>query len=74
MSACDDFINKVTRELPDPCKTKDLVKAGIFKSYASAAMTRRTQKGPSYFKLQGKGIIYPKQSVIEWMNSGKHAN
>lgn len=73
MSICDDWIKKITCRLPDQCSTVDLINIGIFTSVHSACCARKAGSGPGYFKL-GKRIMYPKESVIQWLSDHKHEN
>lgn len=72
MSSCDDYIEKITRDLPDPCTTKDLIKAGIFSSDQAASYARRHGIAPDFFKFKGRGVIYPKDGVIAYLERSKH--
>lgn len=71
MNACDLFIKKIQEKLPDECSAKDLVAVGLFKSEQAAAMARYMHNSPGFFKLGGR-VIYPKDSVIEWLKENKH--
>lgn len=71
---CDEFLKKMTNQLPDACSVQDLVKVGIFLSPQSERYYRNNNMGPPYFKLGGSRgrIIYSKDSVIEWLKNNKH--
>jgi len=71
MSACDDFIQKLSERLPDMATTKDLINAGLYRSDQGAAAARKSKNGPEFFKLNNKVILYPKQGVLEFLKRAK---
>lgn len=71
MSACDEYILKLNRLLPENCRVQDLVQRGLFSSAQTARLGRLTGDTPSYFKLGGR-VVYPKEAVIEWLENRKH--
>lgn len=73
MTACEEFILKMEKELPELCSTKDLVALGIYRSAQTAFYSRIRGDGPSYFKL-GTRIMYLRASVIEWLKGKKREN
>jgi hypothetical protein len=73
MSACDEFIQKVQKNLPEECSVQDLIRVGIFRSPQAAAHYRTCGGGPSYFKL-GSRIMYPREAIVEWLRIQKHEN
>jgi hypothetical protein len=68
MKACEQFIEDMNVALPLLCRTKDLVKIGIFLNRQEGDYTRRTGGGPPFFKLR-KAVIYPKQGVLDWLKA-----
>ena len=73
MTACDDYISKVEQMLPDLATTKDLIKAGIYRSDQAASAARRKGQAPSFFRFNKRVVIYPKQGVIEFLKRAKNA-
>jgi len=74
MGACDDFIKKIEKTLPDLCTVKDLIKVGFYKSPQAARSARIANCSPPYFKLGEKKIIFPKEGIIRWLKKGKNAS
>ncbi len=72
MKACDEFIQRIADSLPPLCTVNDLIRVGIFHSPQSAAHARGKGDTPSYFVLGVRRIVYPKESVIEWLEERKH--
>lgn len=72
MNSCDEFIEKVKRELPDICSTKDLIKMGLFKSEHQAWHARKKGTSFDFFKLPQGTIGYPKTGIIQTLESSKH--
>jgi hypothetical protein len=70
MNACDEFINRVNRYLPEVCRVTDLVNVGIFTCPQSARKARTLNQFPEYFRI-GKRIMIPKRGVIEWLEGCK---
>jgi len=68
MKACQEYIQKLIANLPDECTVKDLIAAGIYPSRQAAYFGRSRNSGPPYVLLGGR-VVYPKQSVIEWLNT-----
>jgi len=71
MSACDDFIQKIDRVLPEMATTRDLIKAGIFRSDQGAAAARKAGNCPEFFRFNNKVILYPKSGVLEFLRKAK---
>lgn len=71
MNACDEFIQRIANSLPPLCSVNDLIKVGIFHSPQSAAHARVKGDTPSYFVLGVRRIVYPKESVIQWLEERK---
>ena len=61
------FISKLKRTLPDLCSVKDLLKVGIYRSEQAAYSARRTGNCPFNFYFPCRGYVYPKESVIEFV-------
>jgi len=71
-SACDEFIKHIEQMLPETCSVRDLIKVGIYKSAQSAFHARRDKKCPPYMKVPGRGFIYPRMGVIDWLHKTKY--
>ncbi len=71
MSACEEYIVKMMRSLPERCSVKDLIRAGIYGSPVSAYHARKCGKGPEYFQFEHT-IVYPKQAVIDYLKKSMH--
>lgn len=72
MTACDDFIEKVKRELPELCTTKDLVRLGIYKSPQAASHARKMGFSSPYFKLPTGTVVHPKAGIIQLLTNAKN--
>lgn len=70
MSACDDFILKMEKTLPDIVETHELVKVGVYPSLQSAYHARKSKNSPDYFSI-GRRVFYPKSGIIEWLRMHK---
>jgi hypothetical protein len=70
MTACDDFIEKISKALPDPALPADLVSVGLYPSVQCAYYARTVHNSPEYFSI-GKKVFYPKQAVLEWLKACK---
>lgn len=64
MVGCDAFFEKLHKTLPDLASSKDLVKAGIYGSIQAAYSARKMGKCPTYLRIPGRGIVYPRENVI----------
>jgi hypothetical protein len=73
MGACNDFIKKLRKELPELCDIPTLIKCGFFKSYQQAYGMRIREDGPEFFKIAGM-YKYPKESILTYLrnHSGGH--
>ena len=72
MNACDKFIEKLQRELPDLCTTTDLVKTGIYKSPQAVWRARKTGVFVDFFKLPTGTIVHPKDGIIQMLINSKN--
>lgn len=73
MSACDDYIEKIEKLLPESCTVQDLVRVKIFNTPGMAYQARIHKDGPPYFQLGNrKKIIYPRDGIIQWLKERKH--
>lgn len=54
--------------LPDLLNTNDLINLGLYTSKNSAYSARVNGHSPDYIKI-GRRILYPKQSVIEFVDN-----
>lgn len=67
-NACEEYLQKLEGKLPEMCKVKDLVNAGIFNSATAAGEARMFRDSPPYFQLSKRGkVMYPRSGVIDWM-------
>jgi len=65
---CEEYIQKIERDLPEFCGVKDLIKVGIFKSGTSACEARQSGNSPPYLQISKHGrVMYPKHEVIAWV-------
>lgn len=71
MNYCEELIQKIVENLPDPCTQQDLVEVGLYPNLQLASQARKVGNTPEYIKL-GKKILYPKLGIIEWLNTKKH--
>lgn len=69
MDDWDKHIGKIWENLPDMCRTKDLIHAGIYKSEATACLARKSGKCPKWLRIPGNGICYPRSAVIDFLKS-----
>lgn len=71
MSACEEYIAHLEKILPEMCRTKDLVKAGIFQTDNGASLARQRGDTPEFFRINARVVLYPKKGVIEFLKSKK---
>lgn len=71
MTGCNGYLEKLNRMLPDLASPRDLVKAGIYGSSQSAYAARKMGKCPMYLKIPGKGIVYPREAVLEFIKNSQ---
>lgn len=69
---CDEFIETIYHRLPDPCRTKDLVRLKIYSSEQTASVARKNGRGPCYFKPKNGQIYYPRAGVIEYLQKSRY--
>ena len=60
---------KIKKKLPELCSVADLMKFGIFNSEQAAYAARKSGNGPACFRLPHRGIVYPREQVIEYLIS-----
>ena len=72
MESCKDFLTKLRQCLSDNVTPKELVKYGIYRSEQAAYTARCKGVCPSYFRVPQRGIFYPKEGVINFLE--KHAH
>jgi hypothetical protein len=60
---------KIKKKLPELCSVADLMKFGIFNSEQAAYSARKYGSGPQWFRLPHRGIVYPREQVIEYLIS-----
>ena len=70
-NGCDVYIESLKKGLPEFATTKDLVKAGIYRTEQAAAHNRRSGNGPEYFVINKRCIMYPKKCVIDFMEKSR---
>ena len=64
-----EFVDYLTRKLPEICVVKDLVQAGIYSSAQAAYSARRDGIGPKCIRIPCRGFVYPKKCVIDFIRS-----
>jgi len=67
-SCMSSTIAKAFEGMPEFMSSQDLVDLGIYASIDSAYQARKKESGPQFIKLKHK-ILYPKQLVIEFLES-----
>lgn len=68
IQACEEYILKIEKELPEMCRVKDLIKAGIFNSATAAVEARASGNTPGYFQMGKRGrVLYPRNAVLQWL-------
>lgn len=67
MTSVNVFLEKIRKEMPDLISTSEMVQLGIYKTQQAAYMARKKHTCPLYIKIPQRGIVYPKQGVIEYL-------
>jgi len=62
----DDLFKKIEKNYPDILTTKDLINIGLYSTPSLARYARKNNKGPEYFRLDGK-ILYVKAGVLKFL-------
>lgn len=65
--AYSPFIASIKVQLKELNSPDDLVALGVFGSTKTAANLRSKGEGPSFVKIKGAGIRYPRNSVVDWL-------
>ncbi len=60
-------ISALVKELPDLCRTADLVRMGLYPTEDAAYLARTRGLSPDYIKV-GRKVLFPKQCVIEFLS------
>lgn len=72
MKITEQFIETVQRRLPELATAKDLVRCGMYRSPQAAYAARRTGKCPPYLRIPQRGIVYPKNGVLQFLKGTCH--
>lgn len=73
MSACDDFIAKLAKQLPEICTIHDLIRTGIVSHRNTMEHYRKKNLGPPFLRISERKIFYPKQGVLKWLKESSYA-
>jgi len=71
-TVCEEFIEEIRELLPRLASVRDLKNVGIYRNDQAAALARRKKKCPLWFRLPGQGIVYPRESVLEFLKHQIH--
>ncbi len=69
MELSKSLIAKLRRKLPELCSVKDLLEIGVYRSEQAAYEARKNGKCPEFFHLPYRGIVYPRDGIIEFLKS-----
>lgn len=69
---CNMLMSKLRRKLPELASVKDLLRIGLYRTEQAAYAARKRGKCPPYFRIPSRGIVYPKDGIIEFLE--KHAS
>lgn len=73
MKGFDIYIEQLSKALPEICRVKDLVSAGIFSSPSEVCHYRKLGLLPPYIQLrEGGRILFTRDDIIEWIKSKVH--
>lgn len=67
MKSCNPLFVKLLRSLPELVSTRDLVKIGMYRTEQAAYAARQRGECPAYLRIPSRGIVYPRQAVIEFL-------
>jgi hypothetical protein len=67
MELSKSLIAKLRKKLPDLCSVSDLLRVGIYRSEQAAYAARKSGKCPANFRLAFRGIVYPREEVIDYL-------
>lgn len=68
MNANEEYLNYLSRAMPEKCTPRDLVKFGIYNNPQCACIARKRGDTPDYFQI-GKRVVYMRDAVIEWLKN-----
>ena len=57
--------------LPEVCVVRDLIKVGFYRTPQAAYAARKRGDGPPAIRLPGRGIVYLKDGIIEYVRELK---
>lgn len=72
MKICNLFVECLRQKLPELASVKDLIDNGIYRSAQAACTARRMGKCPPYIHIPQRGIVYPREGVIEFLEKNSH--
>lgn len=73
MNACEEFIEKLDKQLPEICTIHDLIRAGIVTHRNTMEHYRKKNIGPPFLKLSQRKIYYPKEGILRWLKGKSNA-
>ena len=74
MNGADAWLRKIADQYPSVLETKDLIEIGLYKTNQSASQARKRGIAPPFFDIEGRGYIYPKEALIEWLKNRKQSH
>ena len=74
MNGADAWLRKIADQYPSVLETKDLIEIGLYKTNQSASQARKRGIAPPFFDNEGRGYIYPKEALIEWLKNRKQSH
>lgn len=67
LNALQRYLERLDATLPEMCRTKDLIEAGIYHSDQAACAARRRGNGPDFIFVNHRRIAYPKMELMAWL-------
>ena len=68
----DELFAYFDQSLPMMCDVEDLIRVGVYKSRQAAYNARKRGKAPPYLQIPGRGLVYPKETVLSWLRENSY--
>jgi hypothetical protein len=67
-------ISSLLAEYPEFLRTKDLIRIGLFRTKFAVRNAQRKGNAPPSIKINFNRILFPKNSLIEWLEERNRKN
>jgi hypothetical protein len=67
MQELNEYLRKISYSLPEMCRTRDLIKIGLYRTDQAAAAARKRGNSPEFIQINKRVVLYPKNAVIRFL-------